>query len=358
MISECADDSHKERRLNWMLDDEEENVEDKTAENEPNVEGRIRIKNKLSFNKCVMSCQGIKSENIVAVGLLDGRILLYNITDGLLITTLIDSDLNKYSAVMAIYFLSEDSASPLHHIMIAIYNSGHIKFWDYLAHVCLQTIKEEQELMDCAINPENTKFATAGTIPKLGIYDIETKQKINTLEASFDLRKVDGHRSKVFTVKYHPSVNNVLLSAGWDNTVRFWDDRQKNSIRSIFGPSVCGKGLDIFEGQILTASWKPRNNLEVWSFDSGKKIREVYSDLHHTYYFCSQWINNHFIVAGGSEENLMCLVDCYSWLISGSLFNLVDPVYCLHAFQYPMIIFVGSGQKLYMIDSLYKERRN
>ena len=42
---------------------------------------------------------------------------------------------------------------------------------------------------------------------------------------------MDGHESRVFALKYHPTDPNILVSAGWDDTVQFWDKRVENSIR-------------------------------------------------------------------------------------------------------------------------------
>ena len=48
---------------------------------------------------------------------------------------------------------------------------------------------------------------------------------------SSSLTQMDGHESRVFALKYHPTDPNILVSAGWDDTVQFWDKRVENSIR-------------------------------------------------------------------------------------------------------------------------------
>jgi len=44
--------------------------------------------------------------------------------------------------------------------------------------------------------------------------------------------RMDGHRARVFSVIYHPTEEHVLLTGGWDNTVQFWDRREKHAFRS------------------------------------------------------------------------------------------------------------------------------
>ena len=56
-------------------------------------------------------------------------------------------------------------------------------------------------------------------------------------------------------------------------------------IRKIFGPHICGDGLDIqsvsvsgSSQQILTGSWRKDNTLQIWDSGSGKLIKNVPSD--------------------------------------------------------------------------------
>ena len=44
---------------------------------------------------------------------------------------------------------------------------------------------------------------------------------------------MDGHMSRVYALKFHPSDTKILLSGGWDDTVQFWDTRQRHSIRYV-----------------------------------------------------------------------------------------------------------------------------
>nr|XP_032800934.1 protein will die slowly-like [Petromyzon marinus] len=76
---------------------------------------------------------------------------------------------------------------------------------------------------------------------------------------------MDGHRSRVFAVQWHPESENVFLSGGWDNTVQFWDSRMPHSVRSLYGPHICGEALhfDSSGSTILSGSWRKRQALQV-----------------------------------------------------------------------------------------------
>ena len=61
--------------------------------------------------------------------------------------------------------------------------SGHVKFWHYTSGKCLQTIDETRQLLALTTNTEGTHILTAGSEPQIHMYDMETKQIVNTMEA-------------------------------------------------------------------------------------------------------------------------------------------------------------------------------
>ena len=49
-------------------------------------------------------------------------------------------------------------------------------------------------------------------------------------------------------------------------------------MRSIFGPHICGDSLDIVGKEVLTGSWRPDKQLELWDFESGNKVTSLQLD--------------------------------------------------------------------------------
>ena len=72
-----------------------------------------------------------------------------------------------------------------------------------------------------------------------------------------------GHSNRVFSLKFCPDDENLLVSGGWDNTVQVWDIRVGHSVRSIFGPHVAGDSVDVTGQTVLTGSWRPEKCLQV-----------------------------------------------------------------------------------------------
>lgn len=46
-------------------------------------------------------------------------------------------------------------------------------------------------------------------------------------------------------------------------------------VRSLLGPSICGDSLDLFDGFILTGSYRQENPLEVWDLGTAKLITAI-----------------------------------------------------------------------------------
>ena len=160
------------------------------------------------------------------------------------------------------------------------------------------------------------------------VYDEATKSCCVVLEQSI-MGTAPGHSNCVFSVKWHPTDQNVLLSAGWDNTVCIWDMRVRGgAVRSIFGPHICGApchspmqnatptprmtpcmmpptgnsssdhrsfancltqlsnrahnlptgdalDIDPESGTVLTGSYRPEDQLQLWDFGSGRLLQNL-----------------------------------------------------------------------------------
>lgn len=116
---------------------------------------------------------------------------------------------------------------------------------------------------------DGLQFASAGKDAAVRVYDEATRANLLTLSAGMVgyPGAAAGHSSRIFSLRFAaPHEPSLLVSAGWDNTVLFWDLRSAQVVGSIYGPHVCGDALDIAPGtgQLLTGSWKPTKQLQLW----------------------------------------------------------------------------------------------
>ncbi|KAI8853417.1 WD40-repeat-containing domain protein [Chytridium lagenaria] len=186
-------------------------------------------------------------EDYVVAGLGDSRIQVYSTRTGELTTCLIpptpaDGQLLPCTSIA---FRPDNSTFKNKNVLVAAYADGRIAHWHYTSGQLLSTMTEiDVQVNNVVYNPSGTKFATASS---------------DTTESQLVIR------NRVFSVKFHPTDPNVLVSGGWDNTLQIWDVRVGHSVRSIFGPHICGDAVDLDDtgDKIVTGSYSKDNQIQV-----------------------------------------------------------------------------------------------
>lgn len=193
---------------------------------------------------------------------------------------------------------------------------GQILHWHIKSGKCLHTITEKGNQLFCLDYFEDgSQFATAGKDRLVRVYDEATKRLVQTLQGG-DQKNTAGHSNRVFSLKYHPTQPNIILSGGWDNTVQIWDTRRGHSVRSIWNCYLCGDSVDFSQSgdHVLTGSWRTEDALQIWDFATCEKPVETIpwkptdgsSSAATCMLFASQFSKDpasSMIVAGGSQEN-------------------------------------------------------
>eukprot|EP00058_Branchiostoma_floridae_P001053 XP_002586541.1 hypothetical protein BRAFLDRAFT_131390 [Branchiostoma floridae] len=262
---------------------------------------------------------------LVASGLVHGAVKIFQAHDGSVLYHLTDQEVrDAHLPCTSLAFIPADhgqkyehllmSTCKYEHLLMATYANGVIKFWHPSSGSCLHTIHENRQTLTASFSPHGDVFVTGGASAQLHMYDTATKKMVRTFEPSPDKTVMDGHMLRVFSVLYHPNAvayPGVFLSGGWDDTIQFWDSRVKHSVRKIFGPHICGEGLDIDpeHNHVLTGSWRKDSALQVWDFNSTDKIKDIPPDFNSCLVYCCQWLGRSCITAGGSDQNMARIVD-------------------------------------------------
>ena len=215
-------------------------------------------------------------DKMIATGCNDGVVRIYNVENGRLAYSLDAS--SKELPSTCLRFRPGSASSSTKNVMLVANCDGTVTHWHITSRRCLHTITEEDNqvyALDYAADAEH--FATAGRDFAVRYYDESTKTLISKFETSRWDKESSGHSNRVFALKFAPSVGAnaddargpLLLSAGWDNTVQVWDVRAGRSVMSMWGPHVCGDGLDVSGHTVATASWQPHDQLQLWDLRSG-----------------------------------------------------------------------------------------
>lgn len=82
-----------------------------------------------------------------------------------------------------------------------------------------------------------------------------------------------NHTNRIFSLRALHDDTNLFFTGGWDDTVRLWDLRVKETyVRKFSGPSVSADSLDLKGNILLVGNYSNTNPLQLWDFGSGQLI--------------------------------------------------------------------------------------
>ena len=206
----------------------------------------------------------------------------------------------------------------------------------------LQKIEEKNNpLMCCDYSNDGLLFATGGNDRIVKLYDDNTKVLIRNLESH--RYNLPQHANRVFSVKFSDNDPNLLLSGGWDNTILLYDLRAKEIQSYLYGPHICGDGMDLKNYLLLTVSWAKSDQIQLFDLKMNKNVgvfqmildKNGENNLDNVSYLYScrfNPVNNTFCVTG-SNKNYLRVYDYTNYKLKildakKDLDDLTSPCYC------------------------------
>eukprot|EP00294_Goniomonas_avonlea_P011291 CAMPEP_0114559976 /NCGR_PEP_ID=MMETSP0114-20121206/11207_1 /TAXON_ID=31324 /ORGANISM="Goniomonas sp, Strain m" /LENGTH=402 /DNA_ID=CAMNT_0001745479 /DNA_START=9 /DNA_END=1218 /DNA_ORIENTATION=+ len=246
----------------------------------------------------------------------------------------------------------QPASSKTRHVLVSADAGGNVMHWHVSSQKCLHTINQPgNQVFALDYKPDGSLFATAGYDRTVRLYDEATKSEIRALGGGFSYggRYKTGHSNRVFSLKFGITDENLLLSGGWDNTIQIWDLRDVHPVRSIFGPHICGDSVDLRDNTVLTGSWRLENPLQVWDLPSGRLIREIpfntWGDATTCLYAAQFSKDRHYsrVCAGGSGTHEARMFDTSTGDLIGRISGMTQGVYSVDFHPTLPQVAVGSG---------------
>ena len=167
--------------------------------------------------------------NYLAAGCGDGAIRVFSTENGNLAYNL-QSGSNVALPTTAMKFRPPDAAnSRTKNVFLAANAAGAVQHWHMTSGKCLHSFSDEDnQVYTLDYNIEGSQFVTAGKDKIVRLYDEATKSLIVSMQGSQyagSSKDTAGHSNRIFSSKFVPHDQNLLLTGGWDNTVMVWDLR-------------------------------------------------------------------------------------------------------------------------------------
>jgi len=296
-----------------------------------------------------------QNDEYVALGLANGVIKVYQAQTGVLVSSLVYPNATNETYNIPCTSLSfrnvVNSDKKAKNVLIAGYANGATIHCHATSGQALQmNIEMNNQVNSVQYNKHGSLYCTAGSDFHVRVYDAATTKLLYDM---FDGKDgiTSGHSNKIFSVKFHPKDNNLLMTGGWDNTIQIWDCRVNYSIRSIYGPHICGDALDINdEGDcIMSGSYSKETPLQFWDFKTCKLREEVVwsssikrrSMLYSAHFSHADHPN--YFYAGGSNINEARVYSLETKKCLGSAYGFDKPIYSLAMSKNEKILCLGDG---------------
>lgn len=104
------------------------------------------------------------------------------------------------------------------------------------------------------------------------VYDEQKKSHCSILRSSSD---IPIHDNRILAMKFSPDQPEILLTGSWDETIKVWDLRTGEVVKSFFGMKVYGDSLDIDSNTMLVGNNRDHKQLQLWDLGTKKLIEDI-----------------------------------------------------------------------------------
>lgn len=208
-----------------------------------------------------------KSDKYIAGGYSTGHIVVFDTQSGNYVKHMSLSDY----PVSSIRWKQANGKA----ILNAVHSDGKVSQWFANAGKMLYSFEEKDNFIMCLdYDIQGSTFATGGSDDKLRLYDDTTKTLISTIGNNFDQIT---HTNRIFSLCFGKdnSYEKLIVSGGWDNTIKFSDIRTKKVVNSIYGPHIVGDTIDLKHHYLLTGSTDIKDQIKIWDLRTYQAVETV-----------------------------------------------------------------------------------
>eukprot|EP00758_Cryptobia_borreli_P009747 Tbor_TRINITY_DN5507_c0_g3::TRINITY_DN5507_c0_g3_i2::g.12889::m.12889 len=159
-------------------------------------------------------------------------------------------------------------------MLTVLCTDGSLTTWHINSYKLISSTKEGSEMYTFDYNINGTTCVVGGKDSIVTVYDAKSMKCIMTLRDSpKGISK--AHTSRIQCVRFLRDSNYEFVSGGWDNMVNIWDTRQSRAVAAIYGPYICGDGLDVCGNILMAASSRSEKQLQLFDLRKHQLLYEM-----------------------------------------------------------------------------------
>ena len=171
----------------------------------------------------VFSTRYDPEDRYLACGYGDGATRIYNLETGKLSFTLsgahVLNTVHDEMPVTGIRWRPQTASLKTQNVLVTTQADGSLKHWHATSGKCLHARCDDPEnhLFCLDYNTDGTLLATGGKDTVVRVYDEVTKSIKLSVKGSTGSHV--GHSNRIFSVKFNPYNENMVVSGGWDSVL-------------------------------------------------------------------------------------------------------------------------------------------
>jgi COMPASS component SWD3 len=220
----------------------------------------------------VFSLDFSEDEHLLAAGTRLGEVIVYNTTSGLVDYHFPTN--TERCPITALRFRPDSGGRK--NLLAVCCADGSIQYWHVTSSRCLAKITlSDNCALACDYRGDGELLAIGGQDCAVRVFD-SRHQLVHTLKSGILSDETSpGHSGRVCSVRFHNTDHNILVSGGWDRSLHVWDLRVERSVRSIYGPYICGQALDLRGDVVLSGATADRHQMQLWHLGSCKLMMDI-----------------------------------------------------------------------------------
>lgn len=220
--------------------------------------------------KEIMSVKFDKEGTMLAVGLSNGYIYLYNPYSSNII--------RKFESSMEGEAITSIRFCPLKvsQMFIAASCDGIVNQFKISggkkSEICREQDESGSNIQVFALDyhVQGLSFAAGRSDGSVIVYDDETKKIIQNYSHATGAHA--GHSNRVFSVKFLTDDQNLLISGGWDGNMFIWDLRERKAVDFFKCEKISGDAIDYRGGNVLVGCHESNDPMTLWNLGQREKI--------------------------------------------------------------------------------------